>query len=248
MKFPSVDNTAIFDFIEEVRSNAVNNALVPFRDFADIESYLRQQWAGMMFSFLAAANESSRVADTLSVMQEMSERNEMLSRQILSSVGTERAKMTAALYDTMLSHNVTRTLQDWGWSITPIVVLQNETIVKCAKALGKTLKAQAGFDYESILPQGVRIKAERVELAWQDPIEYHGREQPKYRIESTITKDGDVHIDERRLEELSSDYARMRKEFQKILKKFAIPVERYLADEAPVSEVRPSRKRSSPVG
>jgi uncharacterized protein DUF4062 len=56
MKFPSVDNTAIFAFIEEVRSNAVNNALVPFRDFSDIESYLRQQWTGMMFSFLADAS------------------------------------------------------------------------------------------------------------------------------------------------------------------------------------------------
>jgi hypothetical protein len=91
MKFPSVDSTAIFAFIEEVRSNAVNNALVPFRDFADIESYLRQQWAGMMFSFLAGANQSARVAATLSVMQEMSERIEMLSRQANSEFGWDRS-------------------------------------------------------------------------------------------------------------------------------------------------------------
>jgi hypothetical protein len=91
MKFPSVDSTAIFAVIEEVRSNAVKNALVPFRDFADIESYLRQQWAGMMFSFLAGANQSARVAATLSVMQEMSERIEMLSRQANSEFGWDRS-------------------------------------------------------------------------------------------------------------------------------------------------------------
>jgi hypothetical protein len=50
IKYPSADSTKIFDFIETVRTNAINNALIPFRDFADIESYLRQQWAGMMFS------------------------------------------------------------------------------------------------------------------------------------------------------------------------------------------------------
>ena len=52
INYPAVDSIKIFEFIGEVRHNAVNNALVPFRDFADIESYLRKQWAGMMFSFL----------------------------------------------------------------------------------------------------------------------------------------------------------------------------------------------------
>ncbi|MDA1379605.1 hypothetical protein PCI56_06620 [Plesiomonas shigelloides subsp. oncorhynchi] len=49
--YPSVDNTKIFGFIDEVRSNSINNSIVPFKDFSDIESYLKQQWAGMMFSF-----------------------------------------------------------------------------------------------------------------------------------------------------------------------------------------------------
>ena len=36
INYPSIDKTDIFDFIDEVRSNAVNNAIVPFRDFTDI--------------------------------------------------------------------------------------------------------------------------------------------------------------------------------------------------------------------
>lgn len=147
IRFPSVDATAVFDFIEEVRSNAVNNALVPFRDFADIESYLRQQWAGMMFSFLSAANESARVTDTLVVMREMSERIEMLSRQILRSVGTDAAKMTAALYDTMVSHVAPRELQFIGCRPTPAAILQNDTFAQSAEALGVKLKIVSDKSY-----------------------------------------------------------------------------------------------------
>src|SRR5262249_50278843 len=83
--FPNCDDIRIFEFITEVRAQAVNNALVPFGDFRDMEKYLRQQWAGMMHSYLIASNEEQRVTDTLSVMTKMSERIEILSEQILKS-------------------------------------------------------------------------------------------------------------------------------------------------------------------
>ena len=63
--YPSVDSTKIFSFIEEVRTNSVNNALNPFSDFADIESYLRQQWAGMMFSFLIRQSKEAKLMSEL---------------------------------------------------------------------------------------------------------------------------------------------------------------------------------------
>lgn len=81
--FPAVDNVRIFDFIDEVRQQVINNALVPFGDFGDIESYLRKQFAGMMFDFLRGKNEFDRVADTLQELKSMNEKIEMLSAQIL---------------------------------------------------------------------------------------------------------------------------------------------------------------------
>ena len=38
--YPSIDNHAIeiFNFIDEVRKQSINNALIPFRDFNDIEN------------------------------------------------------------------------------------------------------------------------------------------------------------------------------------------------------------------
>jgi len=134
--FPAVDSTAIFDFIEEVRSSATNNALVPFRDFGDIESYLRQQWAGMMFEFLNTRNQQKRVADTLTTLAEMNSRIEMLSKQILRSVGTDDAKLDAALYEEMLASESIRDLAYWKRRPTPMHVLTNKNFEECANSLG----------------------------------------------------------------------------------------------------------------
>jgi Domain of unknown function (DUF4062) len=134
--YPSANDTRIFEFIDEVRSSSVNNALVPFRDFADIESYLRQQWAGMMFSFLLRQNEAERVADTLAMLTSIGERVEMLSRQILESVGTKTAKLTAELYDRVLQHECARDMAYMKIRVTPKAVLSNDSFKQCVEYLG----------------------------------------------------------------------------------------------------------------
>lgn len=137
--YPSVDSTKIFDFIEEVRRNSVNNALVPFGDFSDIEAYLRQQWAGMMFSFLTRQNEDRRVADTLSALTQISEKVEFLSTQILRSIGTEEAKLLSELYDLIMGHECFRTLAWFKLKPAPRDILQNKDFESCALSLGRQL-------------------------------------------------------------------------------------------------------------
>ncbi len=140
--YPSVDNIKIFDFIDQVRLNTIDNAIVPFKDFSDIESYLRQQWAGMMFSFLMYQNEKERIADTLTVVSSMNERIEMLSRQILKSVGTVDAKMTAALYDKMMTHESVRDISYFNICVTPLAILKNPTFMDCLQFLGKKITVE----------------------------------------------------------------------------------------------------------
>ena len=133
--FPAVDSPRIFDFIDEVRSSTVNNALVSFRDFGDIETYLRSQWSGMMYEFLASRNQERRVADTLATLTQMNNRIEMLSKQILLSVGTEDAKLDAALFSELLASEAIRDLAYWKRRPTPADVLKYETWDACAEAL-----------------------------------------------------------------------------------------------------------------
>ena len=112
--YPSVDNVKIFDFIDEVRQASINNAITSFKDFGDLECYLRKQWAGMMFSFLTKTNEQERLADTLTLISSVNERVEMISRQILASVGNDQAKLTAELYDLIYSYECIRDLKFMG--------------------------------------------------------------------------------------------------------------------------------------
>ncbi len=135
--YPAVDSPLIFDFIDEVRKSSFNNAIQPFRDFSDIENYLRQQWAGMMFSFLANRNEQSRVADVMSQILRMNDRIEFLSNQILKSVGTKETNLLADLYDVMLDSVAAKCLMDTGHKPSPLAILQYKTIEDCANGLGK---------------------------------------------------------------------------------------------------------------
>lgn len=137
LRFPHCDDPRVFTFIEEVQAQAVNNALVPFRDFRDMEAYLKRQWAGMMHSFLTRSNENQRVADTLVVMTEMNQRIEMLSEQILKSVGTDAALAVAEMYAQMLRSGCVHDLQLIGAKpLGPADILEHPTLDACAKAFG----------------------------------------------------------------------------------------------------------------
>lgn len=144
IKFPAVDSLKIFEFIDEVRGNSINNAIIPFRDFGDIESYLRQQWAGMMFDFLSKRSESQRVSDTLSTLAEMNARIEMISKQILVSVGTEEAKIDAKLYEELIASECIRDLAYWKLRPTPSHVLINPTFTACARSMGVDFEVHPG--------------------------------------------------------------------------------------------------------
>ncbi len=145
--YPSADSTKIFGFIEEVRTNSVNNALNPFSDFSDIEAYLRQQWAGMMFSFLTRQNEDRRVADTLAALTQVSDKVEFLSTQILKSIGTEEAKLMGELYDLMVGSRCLPDLTFLGLKPTPKDILRNKTFKDCAVSLGKELRLTKATEY-----------------------------------------------------------------------------------------------------
>jgi hypothetical protein len=152
LTFAAVDSLSVFRFIEAVRNNSVNNAIQPFRDFADIESYLKRQWAGMMFDFLSRQSEGKRVADTLETLTQMNERIELMSTWILQSVGTERYKLEAALYEEMMA---SASIRDLSWlqvRVKPATVLTAPSFAACAAAGGKSIS-----DGADLGPQGIAL-------------------------------------------------------------------------------------------
>lgn len=170
IKYPSVDSTKIFAFIDEVRTSTVNNAIAPFKDFSDIESYLKQQWSAMMFYFLTEKNEEKRVRDTLSILTSMNERITMLSEQILKSVGTPHAKITAELYEEMMTFECVRDAGYFGCKPTPLSVFINfdKNFAGWIKTLGAKLEIEARENEISYGPTGMisQLKLEASESSF----------------------------------------------------------------------------------
>lgn len=145
INYPSVDSVRIFDFMEEVQGNSVNNALAPFSDYAELESYLKQQWAGFMFTFLAQQGESKRVANMLEALTTMSNRIEFLSKQILTSVGTDIDKLNVRIYDAMLRHDCIRHLAQVGSKVVPLDIVKAKRFKDLAKDVKLTVNEEKGF-------------------------------------------------------------------------------------------------------
>ncbi len=160
--YPSADNTKIFSFIDEVRSNSINNAIVPFRDFSDIENYLKQQWAGMMFSFLSSKNEDTRVSDMMTHLMGINERIEFMSSQLVKSIGSPEAILLVSLYERMVRSKSTKCFFDIGLSADPVTVLKSNDMEECASNLGKELIPVSDVDF-SISSNG---EIDKIHLNW----------------------------------------------------------------------------------
>ena len=128
IRYPSVDSTKIFQFISDVQSQSINNALVPFSDFEGIQSYLRQQWASMFNQYLMSKNEESRVTDLLKEITATNEKIEFLSRQVVKSVGDPITQLKVQAYDLIVEERVSQDLLAWDIKPIPEIFLKNEDL------------------------------------------------------------------------------------------------------------------------
>jgi hypothetical protein len=148
ISYPSVDNVKIFNFLDDVRKYSINNAIVPFRDFTDIEQYLKKQWAGMMFSFLNETINENRVADTLEEINKVNQKIELLTTQILKSVGKDQELVTVKLYEEMIINDCYRAITYFHLNpgkhvkATPIDFIIAKDFRELAKNLGVKLEVK----------------------------------------------------------------------------------------------------------
>ena len=134
IKFPSVDSLKIFEFINEVRRNYFNNAFAPFADFSDVEIYLKKQWAGMLYDFLQKESENKRIEEMFNQLSLINKKTEMISKQILNSVGTPKSKIDVELYELMLASKSIYDFSYWKSPVSPKEVFQFENFYDCIKS------------------------------------------------------------------------------------------------------------------
>lgn len=127
--YPSVDDVKIFSFIDEVRKNNTNNAIYPFADFRDIESYLKKQWAGMMYNFLTSNIETRKVTDLFLEIHNATEKIEYYTKQVALNVGDKHTNLQIKCYDAMIGSEVVHSLNShWKIELTPQKIVNSNSL------------------------------------------------------------------------------------------------------------------------
>jgi hypothetical protein len=76
--YAHVDSVNVFHLIEEILLKRRNNALNTFSRYAEIEDWLREQWAGLFRDFLKRTSESEQIASLADQVTQLSELNKTL--------------------------------------------------------------------------------------------------------------------------------------------------------------------------
>jgi len=92
INYAHVDSVNVFHLIEEILARRRNNPVQPFEKFADIQSWLRDQWAGMFRDFLNRKSQQQQLATLTSQVAELKAINETLKKyleKVMTSVSPD---------------------------------------------------------------------------------------------------------------------------------------------------------------
>lgn len=128
ISYSAVDSPRIFDFIDKVRGQAINNALFPFHSFEEMQNYLKQQRAGLMYSFLMSESSAKKVSDILSYLSETTGKVEFLTRILVDSVAGPIAKVAVELSDIVSQNSSLRIFGSLRVDPTPEDILKHSDL------------------------------------------------------------------------------------------------------------------------
>jgi hypothetical protein len=82
INYAHVDSVNIFHFIEEILTQPRNNPVQTFDRYNDIETWLREQWAGLFRELLIRMSSQQQLATLSSQVAQLSQLNETLKRYL----------------------------------------------------------------------------------------------------------------------------------------------------------------------
>jgi hypothetical protein len=94
ISYAHVDSVNIFHLIEEILSQPRNNAIQQFDRYADIENWLKEQWAGLFRELLTRTSSQKQIASLASQVNELAEINKTLKtylEEVVSKIAPEKS-------------------------------------------------------------------------------------------------------------------------------------------------------------
>jgi hypothetical protein len=97
INYAHVDSVNVFVLIKEVRQKAQNNPIKLFSRYAELESWLREQWAGLFRELIHRMSTTQQIQNIDKKVEELSETSETLKRyleEVVANVSKQKADAT----------------------------------------------------------------------------------------------------------------------------------------------------------
>ena len=94
ISYAHVDSVNIFHLIEEILSQPRNNVIQQFDRYAEIENWLKEQWAGLFRELLTRTSSQKQIASLASQVNELAEINKTLKtylEEVVSKIAPEKS-------------------------------------------------------------------------------------------------------------------------------------------------------------
>lgn len=99
VSYAHVDSANIFRFIDEILSLPRNNPVQSFEKFDEVESWLREQWAGLFREMLRKQSQQQQMTGLSAQIAELKETNETLRRYLEAVMTGATPKETSELIE-----------------------------------------------------------------------------------------------------------------------------------------------------
>lgn len=117
--YAHVDSVNVFELIESILERRRNNPIHTFERFSDIETWLREQWAGLFREFLHQTSSQKQIAvltDQVDALQEVSSTFKLYLEEIIGKVLPDKSSALIAQEELRLQElRETKELQDNDW-------------------------------------------------------------------------------------------------------------------------------------
>lgn len=145
VKYAHVESVNVFRLIDDILARPRNNPVQPFEKFEDIESWLREQWAGLFRELLRRQSQQQQLIGLSQQVLQLKETNETLKKYLealMRGVGKQETSKLIASEEKRLSDLRNAAFRRNAW--VEYVLRQAKGIDE--EGVAKALREAAGFE------------------------------------------------------------------------------------------------------
>ncbi|MFT9178717.1 MAG: DUF4062 domain-containing protein [Zymomonas mobilis] len=128
IKYAHVDDVAVFHFLDKILEKRQNNPVHNFEKVTEIESWLREQWAGRFQYLLRSKSQKQQLSDLQSQILELKSVNETLKNYleaVLKTVDPKKSDQIIKLEEEKIENNRKKLLLNKNYFITYMNILSS---------------------------------------------------------------------------------------------------------------------------